>query len=166
MPSASDVYPDGDNLLARIAEIQEIIVTTSKAVQTPRGSVDNFPFWLTVIRSIVPEEGRLTYRQLVWPFEVEMILFRGQAELASKNLGMIQQINTDLITTVRQFSLRKNLETPTYPDPPDGFVADSVRIQGLGYTEDDSSGFAGSSYTMQFRYEIFQSIAAIEGITD
>lgn len=163
MASASDTYPDADNLLARIAEIQEIIVPTSKAVSTPATSVDNLPFWLTIIRTITPQPG--VHRQSLWAFQVEMILFRSTIELAAKNPGIINQINSDMISTLTQFGLRKNLETPSYPAAPDGFSDDSVRIQGEGYSEHLKSGFAGSSYTMQFSYEIFESISAIDGIT-
>ncbi|KKM83552.1 hypothetical protein LCGC14_1308280 [marine sediment metagenome] len=162
MASANDVYPDGENLLARINEIQEIIVTTSKALPTPAGNVDNLPMWLTIIRTIVPVRG--VQRQYLWPFQVEMVLFRSTIAVAAKNPGIINQINLDLINTLTQFGLRKNLQTPTFPTTPDGFEPDSVRIQGEGYSEHTETGFAGSTYTMQFSYEIFESISAIEGI--
>jgi len=162
MASASDVYPDGENLLARINEIQEIIVTTSKALSTPAGNVDNLPFWLTIIRTIIPVTG--VYRQSLWPFQVEMVLFRSTIAVAAKNPGIINQINLDLVSTLKQFGLRKDLKTPNFPTAPDGFEPDSLRIQGEGYSEHPEAGFAGSSYTMQFSYEIFESIAAIEGI--
>jgi hypothetical protein len=165
MASSSDVYPDGDNLLARIAEIQEIIVTTSKAIQTPAGNADNLPYWLTIIRTIAPQQSGVVYRQQLWTFQVEMVLFRSTIAVAAKNLAIIQQINSDTINTIKQFGLRKNLETPTYPTAPDGFVPDSVRIQGEGYSEHIESGLAGSSYTMQFSYEMFESMSAINGIT-
>ncbi len=162
MASASDTYPDGDNLLDRITEIQEIIVTTSKGLKTPAGNVDNLPMWLTIIRTIVPTGG--VYRQSQWDFQVEMVLFRSAMAVAAKNPGIITKINLDLVNTLAQFGLRKNLETPTYPTAPDGFMPDSVRIQGEGYNEHTEAGFAGSTYTMQFSYEIFESISAIEGI--
>ena len=163
-----DTYPNASNILARIAEIQEIIVTTSKATQTPGASVDNLPFWLTVIRAVTPRPDAHVSRQSMWDFEVAMVLFRERAEMARTNLASMQQISGDMVTTLKEFGLRHNLETPTYPTIPAQFISDSVSIRCEGYVEEDigNSGIqlAGSAYVLEFGYEVYQSIAAIEGI--
>jgi hypothetical protein len=163
---SKDVYPDDDNIFERIAEIQQIIVTKSATPKTPIASVDNLPYWLMVIRNIATGQTARVDRQSFWDFEIAMTLYRERADLAQKNYGVISQINTDMINTMKQFELRRSLITPTYPTPPEQLVPNSLTIQCEGYTQDDigddGAELAGSFYVLQFRYEILQSIEAVE----
>jgi hypothetical protein len=162
---ATDTYPDDDNIFERISEIQQIIVTKSATPKTPIASVDNLPYWLVVIRNISTEKG--VDRQSFWNFEIAMTLYREKADLAQKNYGVISLINTDMINTVKEFELRRNLQTPTYPTTPAGLVPQSLTIQCEGYTQDavgnDGDELSGSFYVIQFQYEIWQSLAAVQG---
>jgi hypothetical protein len=165
MMAGTDIYPDDDNIFERIAEIQQIIVTQSTSPKTPIASVDNFPYWLMVVRAIPTEKG--VDRQSFWNFEIAMTLYREKANLAQIDYGVMSLINSDMINTVKQFELRRNLWTPTYPTTPLGLVPQSLTIQCEGYTQDavgtDGSEIAGSFYVLQFQYEIRQSIEAVEG---
>lgn len=162
--SGKDIYPDDDNIFERIAEIQQIVATKSATPKTPIASVDNLPYWLVVIRNISTEKG--VHRQSFWNFEIAMSLYREKADLAQKNSGVMSLINSDMITTVKEFELRRNLWTPVYPTTPLGLVPNSLTIQCEGYTQDevgkDGSELSGSFYVLQFQYEILQSVEAVE----
>ncbi|MHC4648818.1 MAG: hypothetical protein ACYTBJ_25455 [Planctomycetota bacterium] len=127
----ADEYPDGENLLTRITEIQAIIATTSAQSFSPANAVDNLPFWLNNIRALPSEHN--TYRQSTWQFEVPMVLFRETYDGGFGNQATTIQIWNDIINTLKQFRLRPGLESTTYSDPPLGYKSDSLTIESDGY---------------------------------
>ena len=157
-------YPDNSNILARIKEIQEIIVDTSLASKSPGVNIDNLPYWMNIITNVPIVPG--VRRQSYWEYNIEMGLVRETYETGYFNDGVTLRIADDIVATQKEFRNRANLITPTFTDPPPQYIRDSLNILSQGYTifpgEDNAGDLVGSQYTLTFRFMILQSQAEVD----
>jgi hypothetical protein len=163
----ADEYPDAEELLTRITEIQAIIEPNSAQSWSPMNAIDNLPFWLTQLRSIpVSPIAPNVYKQSTWQFEVAMVLFRETYDTGFGNQGVTLQIWKDQINTIKQFNLRYGLESTSYTSPPVGYKSDSRVIESEGYIIEriGEHNLVGSAYVLTFEFEVYQSDGAIVAV--
>jgi hypothetical protein len=153
--------PDLDNYMARITEIEELIVPGSIAVKNPKQVPRDYPYWLHIAGSGSPIKG--SSRQWEMVLTIRAWLVRGTAG-AMGDYTIEKTIMDDIITVAWNFLMidgYNNLKTPTYPDIQAGYALDSLTISNgsryEGQTVIGGDLLLGSIHTLTFSHHMFNT---------
>jgi len=161
--------PDLDNYMARITEIEELIVPGSIAVKNPKQIPRDYPYWLHIANSGTPQKG--SSNEWVLTFSIRALLVRGTAG-AMGDYTVETTIMDDIIEVAWNFLMDdnyRNLKTPTYPTLQAGYALDSLAINNsIRYEGEVAAGIGaggtplvrnivGSLYTITFLHRMYNT---------
>jgi len=150
--------PDVDNYLARITEIEALIISGSTAVKNPKNAPTDPPFWLHMAGGGTPIKGAANEFFLTYSLRILLVRKRGIG--AFDDYAVEATIMGDFSTVAWYFMMvdgYRNLKTPTYTTVQAGFALDSVQISNQVRFEGDHTSIGpvtGSLHTLSWSHRM------------
>mgnify|MGYP001199909735 CR=1 FL=1 len=149
---------DLDGYIKRLHSIQAVIIPTSASVYSPRAGANNYPYWLTLARSITL--SRIHAHESRCTFILDMLLIRGGA-MSGYDGQREAEILADMMAVASYFERHRDLTSETYPDIQPFFVPNSARITRIerfdGGVQGETS-VVGSLYTLEFDHRLIKTV--------